>query len=95
MLPVNTVTYDVYRKMKETITIEAITIEEKDISEVSSVKYSLEERMEIGRKIYDKELNKEMAAIKYGINVYTARDYLRYYKAWKKAQEEEQEETTA
>lgn len=48
------------------------------------MKYTKEERLEIGREIYEKELNKESAAVKYNINVYTARDYLRYYKAWLK-----------
>ena len=45
------------------------------------MKYTLSDRLAIGREIYEKKINKETAAIKYGINVYTARDYLRLYKA--------------
>lgn len=44
-------------------------------------KYTPEQRMEIGREIYDRMLTVPMAAAKYGINLYTARDYLRMYKA--------------
>ena len=44
-------------------------------------KYNKEERLEIGRRIYFKEISQAMAAEEYGINVYTARDYLRMYKA--------------
>jgi transposase len=43
-------------------------------------KYSTEERLEIGRKIYEGEINRSEAAAIYGINVYTARDYMRMYK---------------
>lgn len=44
-------------------------------------KYSYEERMEIGRRFYDRELNRFSAAAKYDISPDTARNYLRYYKA--------------
>lgn len=44
-------------------------------------KYSKEERLEIGRKIYSKEISQAMAAEEYGINIYTAREYYRMYKA--------------
>lgn len=44
-------------------------------------KFTKNERLEIGRKIFEKELNREEAAVKYDINPYTARDYLRLYKA--------------
>lgn len=44
-------------------------------------KYTLEERLAIGREIYEKRLNREEAAVKYGVSPYTARDYLRLYKA--------------
>lgn len=45
------------------------------------MKYNKEERVEIGRRIYQGELTTAMAAEEYGINLYTARDYLRLYKA--------------
>ena len=44
-------------------------------------KYSREERLMIGRKIYECEMNRYQAAEKYGISEYTARTYLRMYKA--------------
>lgn len=44
-------------------------------------KFTAEERMKIGKMIYDRDLTLPMAAAKYGINMYTARDYLRMYKA--------------
>lgn len=44
-------------------------------------KYSREKRLEIGKEIYERRLTVNMAAVKYGINMYTARDYLRMYKA--------------
>lgn len=61
------------------------------------MKYTKEERLEIGRRIYEKEMNKEAAAVKYNINTYTARDYMRYYKAWlqsKQLQKENEGDTT-
>ena len=45
------------------------------------MKYSKSERLVIGQRIYEGKLTKEAAAFEYGINVYTARDYLRDYKA--------------
>ncbi len=45
------------------------------------MKYTKEERLEIGRQIFARELNVAGAAVKYNINQYTARDYLRLYKA--------------
>jgi len=45
------------------------------------MKYTKEERLEIGRRIYEGELTVAMAAEEYDINIYTARDYLRCYKA--------------
>ena len=44
-------------------------------------KYTMEERLKIGEKICNHELTKFTAAAKYGISPYTARDYLRMYKA--------------
>lgn len=45
------------------------------------MKYTKEERLEIGRRIYQGEMTLATAAAKYDINLYTARDYLRLYKA--------------
>lgn len=45
------------------------------------MKYTKSERLVIGRRIYEGKLTREAAAETYGINVYTARDYLRQYKA--------------
>lgn len=45
------------------------------------MKYSKEERLVIGRRIYEGYLTTNAAAEEYGINYYTARDYLREYKA--------------
>lgn len=44
-------------------------------------KYNSEKRMEIGRRIADHELSAYEAAVEYDISVYTARDYMRLYKA--------------
>lgn len=46
------------------------------------MKYNKEERKEIGRRIYEGEISTAIAAESYGINIYTARDYLRLYKAY-------------
>ena len=48
---------------------------------VTNLKYSKDERLEIGRRIYVGELTTSMAANEYDINYYTAREYLRAYKA--------------
>lgn len=45
------------------------------------MKYKKEERLEIGRRIYVGEITMAGAANEYDINYYTARDYLRLYKA--------------
>ena len=47
----------------------------------SALKYTKNERTEIGRRIYCGELTVAMAADRYGISFYTAREYLRAYKA--------------
>ncbi len=44
------------------------------------VKYTREERLEIGRKIYESEMNKNQAAEAYAISPYTAREYMRQYR---------------
>ena len=43
-------------------------------------KYSKEERLEIGKEVYNKEIKINQAAIKYNINPYTVRDYMREYR---------------
>ena len=45
------------------------------------MKYDKEQRLEIGRKIYEGKLTLATAAVNYDINLYTARDYFRMYKA--------------
>lgn len=45
------------------------------------MKYNKEERLDIGRQIYERELTMAAAATKYDVSLYTARDYLRLYKA--------------
>ena len=44
------------------------------------MKYTLEERLDIGRRIYDGEITKYQAASEYGINDQTARNYMRLYR---------------
>ena len=44
------------------------------------MKYKKEERLDIGRRIYDGELNRYQAAEQYGISDQTARDYMRQYR---------------
>ena len=44
-------------------------------------KYTKEERMEIGRQVYEHDLNRHQAAVKYDVSVDTIRDYMRLYKA--------------
>lgn len=44
------------------------------------MKYTEEERLDIGRQIYDGLLSCSEAAVKFSINPYTARDYMRFYR---------------
>ena len=44
------------------------------------MKYSKEERLAIGRRIYNGELSRYEAGDKYGISYTTARDYMREYR---------------
>ena len=44
------------------------------------VKYTKEERLDIGRQIYADELSRYEASEKYGISINTARDYMRLYR---------------
>ena len=44
------------------------------------MKYTKEERLDIGRRIYDGEVTRFQAADQYGISDQTARDYMRLYR---------------
>lgn len=44
-------------------------------------KYTKEERLEIGRQVYERHLNRHQAAVKYDVSVDTIREYMRLYKA--------------
>ena len=44
------------------------------------MKYTKEQRLEIGRQIYDNELSRYEAAERYNISDQTARDYMRMYR---------------
>ena len=44
------------------------------------MKYTKEQRLDIGRRIYDGEIDCYQAAEEYSINQYTARDYMRLYR---------------
>ena len=44
-------------------------------------KYTLEQRLEIGGKIFRGELNRYQAAVKYDISIDSARNYMRLYRA--------------
>ena len=44
------------------------------------MKYTHEERLKIGRRIYTGEISKYQAAAEYGINYQTARNYMRIYR---------------
>lgn len=44
------------------------------------MKYTFEERLEIGRQIYDDELTKFEASEQYGISINCSRDYMRLYR---------------
>ena len=44
------------------------------------MKYTKEQRLDIGRRIYDGEITRYEAAEEYGINEQTARNYMRLYR---------------
>lgn len=44
------------------------------------MKYSKEERLDIGHRIYDGEFTVHTAADQFGVSVYCARDYMRLYR---------------
>ena len=48
------------------------------------MKYSMEQRLAIGRQIYERQINQAEAALIYDISMSTARDYMRLYKAEQK-----------
>ena len=48
------------------------------------IKYSKVERLEIGKRIYERKLNCFEAGERYNISPWTARDYYRLYKAFLK-----------
>ena len=41
------------------------------------MKYTAEERLDIGRRIYNDEISRYEAAVQYGISDQTARNYMR------------------
>lgn len=51
------------------------------------MKYTKEERLAIGRRIYEGNITTAVAAETYNVNFYTARNYLREYKAFIKVNE--------
>ena len=56
---------------------------DKDSPELNrrlTMKYTKEERLDIGRRIYDGEISRYEAAEQYGINDQTARSYMRMYR---------------
>ena len=56
---------------------------DKDSPEVNrrlTMKYTQEERLDIGRRIYEGEMTRYQAAEVYGISDQTARDYMRLYR---------------
>lgn len=56
---------------------------DKDSPEVNrrlTMKYTKEERLDIGRRIYDGEISRYQAAEIYDISEQTARDYMRLYR---------------
>ena len=44
------------------------------------MKYTKEQRLDIGKKIYTREINVAQASEQYDINLYTARDYMRLFR---------------
>jgi transposase len=44
------------------------------------MKYTREQRLDIGRQIYNGEITKFQAAEKYNISIDSARDYMRLYR---------------
>ena len=61
----------------KTVLLYRVTLERK---QEAAMKYTLEERLEIGRRVYDGEISRYEAAEQYGINDQTARNYMRMYR---------------
>lgn len=59
------------------------------------MKYTLEERLGIGRRIYNGEISRYQAAEEYGISDHTARDYMRLYRNSKGLRRKEEERRQA
>lgn len=45
------------------------------------MKYTAKERLDIGRRVHERELTRQAAAIEYKISLYTVRDYVSMYRA--------------
>lgn len=60
-----------------------------------SLKYTKKERMEIGRRVYEKEITVRQAAVIYDVSFYTAREYFRMYKATLEVKDLEIKEITS
>lgn len=45
------------------------------------MKYTPEERLDIGRRVHERELTQQEAAVEYKIGLYTVRDYVGMYRA--------------
>ena len=45
-----------------------------------SMKYTKEQRLNIGKQIYEGKLTKHAASVQYGIGIDTAREYMRLYR---------------
>ena len=52
------------------------------------MKYTLEQRLDIGRRIYEGEINRFQAAQEYDINSNTARNYMWLYRDLPRKEEE-------
>lgn len=51
--------------------------------------YTKNERLKIGKEVYEKELTPYEASIIYDISIHTAKNYYRLYKAYEKSNEYE------
>jgi len=57
------------------------TVKPKRGQEDTAMKYTRDERLDIGRRIYEGEISRFEAAEEYGIGSDTARNYMRVYRA--------------
>jgi len=51
-----------------------------NIQEGVKMNFTKKERLEIGRQIYENEISKQQATLKYNITLDAARSYMRYYR---------------